>query len=83
MQTGASQPLSLNPTGTLSRRYTAHFVSAIDTLTISTHARAVAKKASPALRFVQAINGNGIQLAVCSLLHIEDLGEQGVSFLIL
>ena len=30
MQTGASQPLSLNPTGTLSRRYTAHFVSAID-----------------------------------------------------
>ncbi len=30
MQTGASQPLSLNPTGTLSRRHTAHFVSAID-----------------------------------------------------
>ena len=30
MQTGASQPLSLNPTGTLSRRYTAHFVSAVD-----------------------------------------------------
>jgi Transposase, Mutator family len=30
MQTGASQPLSLNPTGTQSRRHTAHFVSAID-----------------------------------------------------
>ncbi len=30
MQTGASQPLSLNPTGTLSRRHTAHSVSAID-----------------------------------------------------
>jgi hypothetical protein len=30
MQTGASQPLSLKPTGTLSRRHTAHFVSAND-----------------------------------------------------
>src|SRR6202035_4852014 len=29
----ASQPFSLNPTGTLSRRPLAHFVSAIDTLT--------------------------------------------------
>jgi hypothetical protein len=27
---GASQPLSLNPTGTISRRHLAHFVSAVD-----------------------------------------------------
>ena len=28
---GASQPYSLNPTGTLSRRHLAHFGSAVDT----------------------------------------------------